>query len=40
MMQPSLGISKNISRIKVDQILKENENVSLESLIKEVLKKS
>ena len=36
----SLGISRNISRIKVDQILKENENVSLESLIKEVLKKS
>ena len=36
----SLGISRNISRAKVDQILKENENVSLESLIKEVLKKS
>ena len=36
----SLGISRNISRIKVDQILKENENLSLESLIKEVLKKS
>jgi len=36
----SLGISRNISRVKVDQILNENENISLESLIKEVLKKS
>ena len=30
----SLGISRNISRVKVDQILNENENISLESLIK------
>ena len=36
----SLGISKNLAIIKVDQILKEKKNVSLEELIKEVLKKS
>lgn len=36
----SLGISKDLGRIKVDQILKEKQDLSLEDLIKDVLKKS
>ncbi len=36
----SLGISKNIVDKHVDDILKRNENISLEDLIKEVLKRS
>jgi len=36
----SLGISKDLARIKVDQILKEKQDLSLEDLIKDVLKKS
>ena len=36
----SLGISKSLASIKVDQILKEKEDLSLEDLIKDVLKKS
>ena len=36
----SLGISKNIVYKHVDDILKRNENISLEDLIKEVLKRS
>tara|TARA_B100000959_G_scaffold172759_1_gene180877 strand:- start:1191 stop:1772 length:582 start_codon:yes stop_codon:yes gene_type:complete len=36
----SLGISKNIVDKHVDDILKRNENISLEDLIKEVLRRS
>ncbi|MDG2341834.1 MAG: Holliday junction branch migration protein RuvA [Cytophagales bacterium] len=36
----SLGISKNIVYKHVDDILKRNENISLEDLIKEVLRRS
>ncbi|MAQ21708.1 MAG: Holliday junction branch migration protein RuvA [Flammeovirgaceae bacterium] len=36
----SLGISKNIVEKHINDILKRNENISLEDLIKEVLKRS
>ena len=36
----SLGISKNIVDKHINDILKRNENISLEDLIKEVLKRS
>ena len=36
----SLGISKNIVDKHINDILKRNENISLEELIKEVLKRS
>ena len=36
----SLGISKNIVEKHINDILKRNENISLEELIKEVLKRS
>ena len=36
----SLGISKNIVDKHINDILKRNEKISLEDLIKEVLKRS
>ena len=36
----SLGISKNVVERHIDSIIHENNNIDLESLIKEVLKRS
>ena len=36
----SLGISKNVVNNHIDRVLENNNNISLEDLIREVLKKS